>query len=231
MAGDFAFRVDSVCLSRHDAVVRSEQRFWPRLDPQGASRQGPGRSRRSSPPRTRPPGRLPGAGGSTGRTAPGLLTQGSEPHRIGVRGRRRAPSRREAGGRPPPRVRGGPSENLFLDGSAGSSRNCPDPDGESEQRRIETRRRRAPPGDSGPRIADKAIRGPGAGPGSAPVSDGRIVLREVRPVASHSKPREVDRVPIREAARGFVAPTGTCTAPTGTCTLNRFAVAKRLRGR
>ena len=65
----------------------------------------------------------------------------------------------------------------------------------------------------------QAIRGPGAGPGSAPVPDGRIVLRAVRPVASHSKPREVDRVPIREAARGFAALAGTGT-------LSRFAVAR-----
>ena len=113
---------------------------------------------------------------------------------------------------PPARARGVPSENLFSDGSAGSSRNCPDPDGESEQpgskRGADGRRREIRVHGS---QASCDNRGPGAGPGSAPVPDGRIALRELRPVASLAKPREVDRVPIREAARGFVASVGTCT--------------------
>ena len=78
-----------------------------------------------------PPGRFPGAGGSTGRTAPGSGPRRRAP---GIRclNRRRVPSRREAGGCPPPRVRGEPPGNLFSDESAGSSRSGPDPDGESE---------------------------------------------------------------------------------------------------
>ena len=154
-----------------------------------------------------------------------LLAQGSEPHRIGARGRRRAPSRREAGGRPPPRAGGEPSENLFSDGSAGSSRNCPDPDGESEQpgsKRGADGRRREIRVHGSQTSCDN--RGPGAGPGSAPVPDGRIVLRELRPVAGLRSPEKLT------GSRSGRLLGASSRPPVGICTLNRFAVAERLRG-
>ena len=192
--------------------IRKAQAGKGRAGAGGAVRRGHGRQAGSQEPAGRPGARRP-APGSGFRTSPDRRPRpgtGSIPP-----GSRRPP---------PPRVRGGPSGNLFLDGSAGSSRNCPDPDGESEQpgskRGADGRRREIRVHGS----QTKAIRGPGAGPGSAPAPDGRIALWELRPVASLPKPREVDRVPIREAARGFVA-----LAWPGT--LNRFAVANRLRGR
>lgn len=157
-----------------------------------------------------------------------LLAQGSEPHRIGARDRRRAPSRREAGGRPPPRARGEPSGNLFSDWErriepelSGSRRGI-------GTARVETRRRRVPPGDSGPRNRRRSDPGARGGARISPRPRWPHRPPGVAAGGGPSKPREVDRVPIREAARGFVAPARRQRH--GICTLNRFAVAERLRG-
>lgn len=157
-----------------------------------------------------------------------LLAQGSEPHRIGARGRRRAPSRREAGGRPHLEQGASHRETSSRMGApdrAGTvriptgNRNSPDrneaPTGAAGRFGSTDRRRSDPGARGGARISPRPRwphRPPGVAAGGGP-----------------SKPREVDRVPIREAARGFVAPARRHRY--GICTLNRFAVAERLRGR
>lgn len=228
MAGDFACRVDSVGLSRHDAVVRSEQRFWERLGRQGASqadragtggavRRGHGRQAGSQESAGRPGARRP-APGSGFRTSPdrrprpetGSISPGSRrPPPTSSKGashretssRMRAPDR--AGTvRVPTGNRNSPDRNEAPTGAAG--------------RFGSTDRRPSDPGArGGARISPRPRwphRPPGVAAGGGP-----------------SKPREVDRVPIREAARGFVAPARRHGY--GRCTLNRFAVAERLRGR
>lgn len=100
MAGDFAYRVDSAGHSRHDArclkraalleATRSVRRKPVRNGSEPEERSAEDTAARPAP-RSRRVDRAHGAR---------LLAQGSEPHRIGVRGRRRVPSRREAGGRP-----------------------------------------------------------------------------------------------------------------------------------
>ncbi len=215
-AGDFAFRVDSAGRRHHDAdrprraallVIDSickAQAGKDRAGAGGAVRGGHGRQAGSQEPAGRPGARRP---------VPG---QGSEPHRIGVRDRRRVPSRREAGGRP--HLEEGASHRKPL---LGWERRI-EPELSGSRRgigtaRVETRRRRALPGDSGPRIARRALRGPGPGPGSAPGSDGCIVLRKVRPVAGLRSP---------EKLTGFRS--GRLLGASSrrrACTLNRLAVA------
>ena len=131
-AGDFAFRVDTADLRLHDddrprRAALPESTRSVRRKP---VRTGPGPEERSAEdtaarpvPRNR---RVDRAHGARLRSkAPSLRDSVSED-------RRRVPSRREAGGCPPPRVRGEPPGNLFSDESAGSGRSGPDPDGESE---------------------------------------------------------------------------------------------------
>ena len=152
-AGDFAFRVDKADFRPHD-VDR----------PRRAAPLEPTRSVRRKPVRTGPGPEERSAEDMAARPAPRSRWV-DRAH--GARLRARAPSLRDSvsgiGGGfhlagkpescPPPRVRGEPTGNLFPDESAGSSRSGPVPTGIGAGR-IETRRRRVSPGDSGPRITD-----------------------------------------------------------------------------
>ena len=157
-----------------------------------------------------------------------LLAQGSEPHRIGARGWRDG---LHLAGKPEaaPHLEQGASyretsSRMGAPDRAGTvriptgNRNSPDrneaPTGAAGRFGSTDRRRSDPGAKGGARISPRPRwphRPPGVAAGGGP-----------------SKPREVDRVPIREAARGFVASARRHRY--GICTLNRFAVAERLRG-